>query len=117
MLSHIVTALWGLLGGVGYAGPRLATALWGGREITARARKLAVAQFGVALILAPAASAALTPMLLDSFPKATPSASAFFIGLMFNATWPLLMEPQFLRSLIADLLAGAARRLKPGDNP
>lgn len=38
-------ALWGFIGGVGYAGTRLATALWGGTEIPAQAQRLAWAQF------------------------------------------------------------------------
>lgn len=107
--------LWALWGGAGYAGTRLSTALWGGREVTARARRLALAQFGLALMLAPAAGYVLTPWVMAWFPAATLPATAFLIGLVFNAVWPLLVEPQFLRTLIADLARGLASRLSTGD--
>jgi len=104
-------ALWGFVGGVGYAGTRLATALWGGREVTARARKLAIAQFGLSLILAPAAAHVFTPPLLVVFERATTPSTGFVLGLAFNAVWPLLTEPAFLRQLVADMARGLAARL------
>lgn len=107
-------AFWGFVGGVGYSGTRLSTALWGGREISARARRLAVAQFMIALFLSPFAAHAAAPIVLDMIPRATLQATAFLVGLSFNAIWPLLVEPQFLRQLIADLARGLADRLNPG---
>lgn len=107
-------ALWGFVGGVGYAGTRLATALWGGREIPARAQRLAVAQFVLAMILAPFAAHAFTPLIMAYFPKATIPSTALMLGLSFNAIWPLLIERGFLRQLIADLARGLADRLTPG---
>lgn len=110
-----IAAIWAFLGGVGYAGARLSTALWGGREISERARRHAVAQFVLAIVLAPAAGEAFTPIVLASFPRTTLPSTAFLIGLTFNAVWPLLVEPQFLRSLIADAARGIAARLTPGE--
>lgn len=110
-------AFWSLIGGVGYAGTRLTTALWGGREISPRARRLAVAQFVLALILSPAAGSVLTPVALGVMKDATAPATAFVIGLVFNAVWPVLVEPAFVRNLIADLARGLAARLSPGDKP
>lgn len=108
------SALWGFIGGVGYAGTRLSTALWGGREIAARARALALAQFALAMVLAPAAGHAFTPMVTKALPFATVPATALMVGLCFNAVWPLLMEPKFLRQLIADLARGLADKLTVG---
>lgn len=110
-------ALWGFVGGVGYSGTRLTTALWGGREISPRARRLAVAQFVIALFLAPFAAHAITPIILGIYPEATQPSTALIVGLSFNAVWPLVMEPAFLRRLIADLARGLADRLTPGAKP
>lgn len=107
-------ALWGFVGGAGYAGTRLATALWGGKEISARAQRLAVAQFVLAMMLAPFAAHAFAPIIVTYFPKATIPSTALMIGLSFNAVWPLLIERGFLRQLIADLARGLADRLTPG---
>ena len=107
-------AFWGFVGGVGYSGTRLSTALWGGREISARARRLAIAQFAIALFLAPFAAHAGTPIVMGLFPQATLQSTALLVGLSFNAIWPLLVEPQFLRQLVADLARGLADRLNPG---
>lgn len=115
MLSVFGTAaFWGFVGGAGYSGTRLSTALWGGREISARARRLAIAQFVIALFLSPFAGQAITPLILETFPKTTLPSTAFLVGLSFNAIWPLLMEPAFLRQLIADIARGLADRLTPG---
>lgn len=106
--------VWGFVGGAGYAGTRLATALWGGAEIAPQARKLALAQFVLAMILAPFAAHAFTPMALAYFPRATIPPTGLMIGLSFNAVWPLLIERGFLRQLLADLARGLADRLTPG---
>lgn len=107
----IAALVWGLVGGVGYAGTRLSTALWGGLEISGRARALAIAQFAVAVLLAPAAAYVFTPTLREVYPSATVPATAFLTGLMFNAIWPLLVEPKFVRQLVADMARGLAARL------
>lgn len=107
-------ALWGFVGGAGYAGTRLATALWGGREISGRAQRLAIAQFLLAMLLAPFAAHAFTPIAMAYFDKATVQSTGLMIGLSFNAIWPLLIERGFLRQLIADLARGLADRLTPG---
>lgn len=107
-------ALWGFVGGAGYAGTRLATALWGGREISPRAQRLAIAQFLLAMLLAPFAAHAFTPIVMAYFDKATVQSTALMVGLSFNAIWPLLIERGFLRQLIADLARGLADRLTPG---
>lgn len=107
-------AFWGFVGGAGYSGTRLTTALWGGREIGARARRLAVAQFVIAVLLSPFAAHAITPIILGLAPKMTMPSTALLVGLSFNAVWPLVMEPAFLRKLIADLARGVADRLAPG---
>jgi|GEM_PF-4588245 len=109
-----VAALWGFIGGVGYAGTRLATALWGGEEIPVQAQRLAWAQFVLSMILAPFAAHAFTPIVLDAFPAATLPATGLMLGLSFNAIWPLLIERGFLRQLIADLARGLADRLTSG---
>lgn len=115
MLSVFGTAaFWGFVGGAGYSGTRLSTALWGGREISARARRLAVAQFVIALLLSPFAGQAIAPLILDAFPKTTLPSTAFLVGLSFNAVWPLVMEPAFLRQLVADFARGLADRLTSG---
>jgi hypothetical protein len=110
----VSAALWGFIGGCGYAGTRLSASLWGGKEITSRARSHAIAQFGLSLILAPAASYAFTPIVLGFLPRATTPSVSLMVGLCFNAVWPLLMEPKFLRQLIADLARGLANKLVPG---
>lgn len=110
----IETLIWGFIGGVGYAGTRLSTALWGGREITGRARALAVSQFVLSLILAPSAAYAFTPMAIGLLPRATMPSTSFMVGLCFNAVWPLLIEPKFLRRLIADMARGLADKLSSG---
>lgn len=107
-------ALWGFIGGVGYAGTRLATALWGGTEIPAQAQRLAWAQFVLSMILAPFAAHAFTPIVIGYFSRATVPATALMLGLSFNAIWPLLIERGFLRQLIADLSRGLADRLTSG---
>lgn len=107
----VAALVWGLVGGIGYAGTRLSTALWGGEEITSRARSLAIAQFGVAVMLAPAAAYAFTPMLQGVYSSAPVPATSFLTGLLFNAVWPLLVEPKFVRQLVADMARGLASRL------
>lgn len=108
-------ALWALTGGTVYAGTRLSTALWGGSEIGRRARRLAIAQFVLALILAPAAGVAITPHVMDALPGSTVASASFVIGLFANAVWPLLVEPNFLRQLVRDMARGLADRLSAGD--
>ena len=73
-------AFWGFVGGTGYSGTRLTTALWGGREISARARRLAIAQFIIALFLSPFAGHAITPLVLGIFPQATLPSTAFLVA-------------------------------------
>lgn len=107
-------ALWGFLGGAGYAGTRLSTALWGGKEINGRARALALAQFGLSLLLAPCAAYAFTPIVLGFLDRATVPSTALMVGLSFNAVWPIIMDPKFLRQLVADLARGLADKLTSG---
>lgn len=105
------SALWAALGGFVYAGGRLATALWGGREITPDARRLAVAQFGLSMVLAPSAGAAITEIALARWPEARLAATALVVGLMVNAVTSVITEPTFIRDVLAALLRGAADRL------
>lgn len=107
-------ALWGFVGGAGYAGTRLSTALWGGIEVSDRARALAFSQFVVALFLSPFAGYAFTPLVLVRFPGLALQPSALMIGLSFNAVWPLLVERGFLRKLVSDFARGLAEKLTPG---
>ena len=108
--------IWGLIGGIGYAGTRLSTALWGNQEIDGKARALAIAQFVVALLLAPSAAMTLAPWIVILFPSAPREPVAFIVGLSFNAIWPIMTERGFLRKLIADFMRGFANRLTPGDD-
>ena len=115
MITPAATLLiWGLIGGIGYAGTRLSTALWGNQEIEPQARRLAIAQFCLAILLAPAAAMTLTPWLVILFPTAPHQPVAFIVGLSFNAIWPIMTERGFLRKLIADFMRGFANRLTPG---
>jgi len=115
MLSVFGTAaFFGFIGGVGYAGTRLTTALWGGREIGDDARKLAIAQFLLAIALAPAAAHVGAPAVVEFYPRLKPEAAALVLGMLFNAVWPLVTERAFLRKLLADLFSGLAARLNPG---
>lgn len=107
--------VWGLIGGVGYAGTNLATALYGGTEIELRAVKLAVAQCLIAVFLSPFAAEAGTPMVLHYFASASVPPVSFMIGLSFNAVWPVLVERGFIRKLVSDVARGLADRLTPGD--
>ena len=106
--------VWGFIGGIGYAGTRLSTALWGNQEIEPHAQRLALAQFLVALLLAPSAAMTLTPWLVILFPSAPQQPVAFIVGLSFNAIWPIMTERGFIRKLIADFMRGFANRLTPG---
>lgn len=108
-------AFWGFIGGVGYAGTRLSTALWGGPEIDVRARRLAISQFVLALILAPAAAHVGAPIVTEAFPALKIAAAGLVVGMLFNAVWPLVTERAFLRKLIADIAGGIAARLTPGE--
>lgn len=106
-------ALWAAVGGIGYSGTRLSATLWGGDEVTTRARRHAVSQFILAVFLAPFAGYAITPPLMTQFPWLTMPAAAFLVGLSFNAIWPLLVDRDFLRMLLADAARGIANRLTP----
>lgn len=106
--------VWGLIGGVGYAGTNLATALWGGAEIEPRAVKLAVSQCVIAVLLSPFAAYAGTPMVRQHIATASVAPVAFLIGLSFNAIWPMVIERGFLRELLASAARGLANRLSPG---
>lgn len=108
-------ALWALAGGTVYAGSRLSTALWRGVEVTIQAKRLAIAQFVLALILAPVAGAAFTPTLLAIFPKTTCPPVALIVGLFVNAIWPILAERNFLRTLLSDLFRGLANKIGSPD--
>ena len=115
MITPAATLLiWGLIGGIGYAGTRLSTALWGNQEIEPNARALAIAQFVLAIILAPSAAMTLTPWLVILFPNAPQQPIAFIVGLSFNSIWPIMTERGFVRKLIADFMRGFANRLTPG---
>lgn len=115
MITPAATLLiWGLIGGIGYAGTRLSTALWGNQEIEPQARRLAIAQFCLAILLAPAAAMTLAPWIVILFPHAPREPVAFIVGLSFNAIWPIMTERGFLRKLIADFMRGFANRLTPG---
>lgn len=106
--------LWGFVGGVGYAGTRLSTTLWGALEVAPRARNLALSQFVVALFLSPFAGYAFTPLIMAKFPSMALQPTALMIGLSFNAVWPLFVERGFLRKLVSDFARGLANRLSPG---
>lgn len=110
-------ALWALIGGVVYSGGRLATALWGGPEIEARARRLAWAQFTLSMLLAPAAGAAGTEIVLDLYPQARLASTAFVIGLMINVVAAVMTDPTFVREILSALLRGAADRLSGASKP
>lgn len=110
-------ALWAFVGGAFYSGGRLATALWGGAEIEQRAKRLALAQFALALLLAPAAGAALTEIVLNYFPGARIASTAFLIGLLVTPVTAILTEPAFLRDILSALLRGAADRLSGAPKP
>lgn len=106
--------IWGLIGGVGYAGTNLATALWGGAEIEPRAVKLAVSQCVIAVLLSPFAAYAGTPIVRHYVSTDSVAPVAFLIGLSFNAVWPLVVDRSFLRGLLASAARGLANRLAPG---
>lgn len=110
-------AFWGLVGGVGYAGMRLSTALWGGREITARARKLAWAQFVLSIFLSPFAAHAATPIVMGLWPRANMTSAALMLGLLFNAVWPIVVKPAFMRMALAELFQIFADKLRTGAKP
>lgn len=114
MNSLLMDVVWGFIGGAGYAGTRLATTLWTGPEVTARARAMAIAQCLISIILAPAAAGAMTPTLTDVWTALRPTPTAFMVGLSFNAVWPLLVEKGFLRKLLSDAMRAAADRMTPG---
>lgn len=105
--------LWGAVGGIGYAGTRFSATLWAGEEVSERARRLATAQFVIAVFLAPFAGHAITPVIIGKMPWLTLPATAFLVGLGFNAIWPVLVERDFLRQLLADVARGMANRLSP----
>ena len=111
MLFLDSAALWDAVGGIGYAGTRLSVALWGGAEAGHQARHLAISQFVLAVFLSPFAGYAVTPVLMGAFPWLTMPATAFLVGLSFNAIWPVLVERDFLRTLLADAARGIATRL------
>lgn len=106
--------IWGLVGGVGYAGTNLATALYGGAEVEPRAVKLAISQCVIAIFLSPFAAHAGTPLVRQYVSTASVAPVAFLIGLSFNAVWPMLIERGFLRELLASAARGLANRLSPG---
>ena len=110
-------AFWGLVGGTGYAGMRLSTALWGGREITRRARNLAVAQFVLSIFLSPFAAHAGTPIILGIWPKANMTSAALMLGLLFNAVWPVVVKPEFMRMMLSELFQILADKLRTGVKP
>ena len=110
-----IPLIWGLIGGAGYSGTRLATSLWSGIEVTPESRKLAIAQFLVSILLAPFAAEAITPLVIANYDALTMPPVAFMIGLSFNAVWPMLVERGFLRTVIADTMRGLAGRISPGD--
>lgn len=110
----LLDALWGFVGGVGYAGTRLFTTIWGGPEVEARAQRLAISQFIISIMLSPAAAASATPALTAYINASSPALVAFMVGLSFNAIWPLLVEKGFLRKLIAETMAMVAEKIRPG---
>lgn len=113
----LLAAAWSFVGGIVYSGGRLATALWGGPEIEPHARRLAWAQFGLSMVLAPAAGAALTELVLGVFPQARLAATALVIGLVVNAVAAVATEPDFIRQTLSALLRGAADRLSGASKP
>ena len=117
MTELVMAAAWSFVGGVVYSGGRLATALWGGKEIEARARRLAWAQFALSLLLAPAAGAAGTEIVLDLYPQARLASTALVIGIMINVVATVMTDPTFVREMLSALLRGAADRLSGASKP
>lgn len=100
--SPVIAAAWGLCGAAPYCGTRLATALWSRAEVTSQARKLAVAQFVIAIFTGPAFAAALAPPLSAHVRGANLASVSCFVGLFANAAWPVLTD----RQVAARILAG-----------
>lgn len=117
MTILLAAALWSFLGGIVYSGGRLATALWGGKEIEPHARRLAWAQFTLSIVFAPAAGAAGTELVLGAFPQARLASTALGIGLMINVVAAVITEPTFIREMLSALLRGAADRLSGASKP
>lgn len=107
-------AFFGLVGGAGYAGTRLATAFWGGLEIDERAKKLAMSQFVMSLMLAPFAAHVGAGPLVTMFKGMGHQAASLMIGMLFNAIWPIATERAFLRRLIAESASSLAKKLAAG---
>lgn len=101
-MDALIAAFWGFCGAVPYAGTRLATALWSSSEVAPEARKLASAQFAIAMVSGPAFAAAVAPWLATELRDASLEAVAVSVGLFTNAAWPLLTS----RAVLSRLLTG-----------
>jgi hypothetical protein len=85
-------AFWGFWGALVYAGTALTRALWGELPATGAPRKLALAEFGIAIIFGPVAAEGFGPTLFHWFPALDPKALALTIGLSANYIWPLAVK-------------------------
>jgi hypothetical protein len=94
MISVILNApaFWGFAGAAVYASTVLAKQLWGPSPAEGNARKLALAQFGIAMFFGPVAAAGFTPSLSAWFPKLDAHAISLTIGLSANYIWPLVVK-------------------------
>ena len=114
----VIAAGWGLCGAVPYCGARLATALWSHAEVTPTARKLAVAQFAVAIFTGPAFAAALAPTLAGRLKDASLASVGCFVGLFANAAWPVITDRQTAARILAGFGGWLLRwgaSLEPGE--
>jgi hypothetical protein len=109
---HVLAAALGLLGSVLYAGGKLGAALWGGPEISDRARNLAVLRFVLAVLAGPAFAATAAPIAVERFHSLNLPASALIIGLMINPVIEQATKAAFIRKLMADGLHALANRLE-----
>lgn len=104
MTGTMTAALWGLVGAFPYAATRLATAYFGTEETLLRVRRLASAQFAIALFTGPAIAAASAPWLLGYARGANLASVALAIGLFSNAIWPMLTDKRAVRFLTSQIL-------------
>lgn len=87
-------AFWGGCGACVYAGTQLTADLWGGEAPPPeRAKKKAVAKFGLAVFFGPIAATAITgPLIGFTGGRATIPAMALAVGLCCNGLWPVLVD-------------------------
>lgn len=103
--------MWGFLGGIIYAAPRLASAIWGSANRTKTNIAIASVEFIMSMVSAPAFAVAFSPTLLNMVGgHATPASVQLVLGLWATRLAKALATEKIISGFVSRITGMAPDR-------